>query len=91
MAYSPLGSDSASLREDPALQAIAARLDVTPARVALAWLLQRPEVVAIPKASSEAHVRDNHAALALRLTPADLADLERAFPPPRQATPLAMI
>jgi len=36
-------------------------------------------------------VRDNHAALALRLTPADLADLERAFPPPRQATPLAMI
>jgi diketogulonate reductase-like aldo/keto reductase len=91
MAYSPLGSDSASLRTHPALGAIAARLEVTPARVALAWLLHQPNVVVIPKASSEAHVRDNHAALALTLDPADLKELDRAFPPPRRATPLAMI
>jgi diketogulonate reductase-like aldo/keto reductase len=92
MAYSPLGSDSRRLRTHAALAKVAQRhAGATPARIALAWLLRQPGVVAIPKAASEAHVRDNHAALALELTPGDLADLERAFPPPRHATPLAMI
>ena len=45
----------------------------------------------IPKASSEAHVRDNHAALELALAAEDLAELDRSFPPPKRATPLAMI
>jgi diketogulonate reductase-like aldo/keto reductase len=47
--------------------------------------------VAIPKASSEAHVRENRAALDLRLTEQDLADLDRAFPPPTGPQPLEMI
>jgi diketogulonate reductase-like aldo/keto reductase len=91
MAYSPLGSDSRRLRTHPVLKAMAARLGVTPARIALAWLLKQPDVVVIPKASSEAHVRDNHAALALKLSTDDLAELDRSFPPPKRATPLAMI
>ena len=91
MAYSPLGSDSRRLRTHPVLKAMAARIGATPSRIALAWLLRQPEVVAIPKASSEAHVRDNNAALQLALTPADLAELDRSFPPPTRATPLAMI
>jgi len=91
MAYSPLGSDSSRLRTHPVLKAMAARIGATPARVALAWLLRQPDVIVIPKASSEAHVRDNHAALGLTLTAGDLDDLERAFPPPTRATPLAMI
>jgi diketogulonate reductase-like aldo/keto reductase len=91
MAYSPLGSDSRRLRTHDVLQAVAARHSATPARVALAWLLRQPDVVVIPKASSEAHVRDNHAALALTLTSEDLAELDRAFPPPKRATRLAMI
>jgi diketogulonate reductase-like aldo/keto reductase len=91
MAYSPLGSDSKRLRTHPALRAIAARLSATPARVALAWLLRQPDVIAIPKAASEAHVRDNHAALELALSATDLAELDRAFPPPQHPTPLAMI
>jgi diketogulonate reductase-like aldo/keto reductase len=91
MAYSPLGSDSTRLRKHAALATIAARHDATPSRVALAWLLQQRDVVVIPKAASEEHVRDNHAALALTLTPADLAELDRAFPPPQDAAPLAMI
>jgi diketogulonate reductase-like aldo/keto reductase len=70
---------------------VAARHGATPSRVALAWLLQQPNVIVIPKAASEEHVRDNHAALALELTPADLAELDRALPPPDGATPLAMI
>jgi diketogulonate reductase-like aldo/keto reductase len=91
MAYSPLGSDSRRLRTHPVLKAMAARLGATPARLALAWLLRQPDLVVIPKASSEAHVRDNHAALSLELTPEDLAELDRTFPPPKRATPLAMI
>jgi diketogulonate reductase-like aldo/keto reductase len=91
MAYSPLGSDSRRLRTHPVLKKLAARLGATPARLALAWLLRQPDVIVIPKASSEAHVRDNHAALALALTGEDLAELDRTFPPPQRPTPLAMI
>ena len=91
MAYSPLGSDSTRLRSHPVLRKIAARRGVTPARMALAWVLRQPDVIVIPKAASEEHVRDNHAALTLNLDAADLAELERSFPPPRGATPLAMI
>jgi diketogulonate reductase-like aldo/keto reductase len=91
MAYSPLGSDSTRLRTHPVLRKVAARRGVTPARMALAWVLREPDVFAIPKAASEAHVRDNHAALTLDLEAADQAELERSFPPPRSPTPLAMI
>jgi diketogulonate reductase-like aldo/keto reductase len=91
MAYSPLGSDSRRLRTHPVLKAMAARLGATPARLALAWLLRQRDLIVIPKASSEAHVRDNHAALSVKLTPEDLAELDRTFPPPKRATPLAMI
>ncbi len=91
MAYSPLGSDSTRLRTHPVLRKVAARRGVTPARVALAWVLRQSGVLAIPKAASEEHVRDNHAALTLDLEAADLTELERSFPAPRGATPLAMI
>jgi diketogulonate reductase-like aldo/keto reductase len=91
MAYSPLGSDSRRLRTHAVLKAMAARLGATPSRIALAWLLQHPDVIVIPKASSDAHVRDNHAALTLELTNNDLDEIERSFPPPKRATPLAMI
>jgi diketogulonate reductase-like aldo/keto reductase len=91
MAYSPLGSDSRRLRTHPVLKRLAARLGATPARLALAWLLRRPDVVVIPKAASEGHVRDNYAALALALSVDDLAELDRTFPPPQRPTPLAMI
>jgi len=91
MAYSPLGSNSRRLRTHQGLQAIAARRGVSPARIALTWLLRQPGVVVIPKASSEAHIRDNHAALSLDLTATELAQLDTAFPPPRRATPLSMI
>jgi len=42
------------------LGSVAARLDATPAAVALAWLLQRsPNILLIPGTSSVAHLRDN--------------------------------
>ena len=48
---------------------VAARHEgVTPAQVALAWVLRQDGVCAIPKATRPAHVRENRAALDIRLT-----------------------
>jgi len=57
----------------------------------LAWVLRQPGVIAIPKAATPAHVQQNRAALDLRLTPEDLAQLDQAFPPPDGPQPLEMI
>lgn len=80
MAYSPV--EQGRMLEHPALAAIARRLGASAAQVALAWLLRQDGLVAIPKAGTLDHVRDNRAALDLALTPDDLAELDRAFPPP---------
>jgi diketogulonate reductase-like aldo/keto reductase len=87
MAYSPL--DQGRLLRVRELESMAARHGAKPAQVALAWLLQQEGVMVIPKAGSEAHVRENHGALALQLDARDLAELDRAFPPPAKKKPLA--
>ncbi|WP_194711816.1 aldo/keto reductase [Noviherbaspirillum soli] len=89
MAYSPI--EQGRLLRDPTLAAIASRHQATPAAVALAWVLRQPGMIAIPKASSEAHVQENHAALDIVLNDEDLAALDRAFAPPRSRQPLEMI
>jgi diketogulonate reductase-like aldo/keto reductase len=73
------------------LKHVAQRLGATPAQVALAWLLRQKDVIAIPKAASAAHVRENHKALALKLDRAALAALDTAFPPPKGPKPLEVI
>jgi aryl-alcohol dehydrogenase-like predicted oxidoreductase len=58
------------------LDAVAARHQVTPPQVALAWLLARsPNILLIPGTSSPAHLEENVAAGALRLSPEDIAEL----------------
>jgi diketogulonate reductase-like aldo/keto reductase len=89
MAYSPI--EQGRLLEHPAVRSIAGRHGATPAQVALAWVLRRDDVIAIPKASSIAHVRDNHGAVELQLSPEDLAELDRAWPAPKRKQPLEMI
>ncbi|MDR6537075.1 aldo/keto reductase [Variovorax soli] len=89
MAYSPI--DQGALARDAALKKMAQRLGVTAAQLALAWVVAQPGVVAIPKAVREAHLRDNLAAAALRLSAEDLAEIDRLHPPPRRKKPLAMI
>lgn len=93
MAYSPLESSPGEQRPllaAPALRAVAERHGVTPAQVALAWLLHQEGVVTIPKAVRPEHVRANHAALAIVLDAADMAQLDAAFPPPTKRRQLAM-
>jgi diketogulonate reductase-like aldo/keto reductase len=89
MAYSPI--EQGRLLGHSELKSVAARHNATPAQVALAWLLRQDGVVAIPKAANVAHVRENRAALELHLTREDLAALDRAFPAPTEAIPLAML
>ena len=90
MAYSPVGQGGALLR-DPVLRRVAGRHGCSPARVALAWTLRQPGLIAIPKASDPAHVRDNAAAASLQLTEEDLRDLNQAFPPPTRKRSLEML
>lgn len=89
MAYSPV--EQGALGGDRRLKAIAERHGATPAQIALAWVMRDDGVVAIPKASRQEHVRDNRAALDIRLTPQDLADLDAVFPPPSRKRGLEMI
>jgi diketogulonate reductase-like aldo/keto reductase len=89
MAYSPI--EQGRLLDHSELKNVAARHNARPVQVGLAWLLRQGGIVAIPKAANVAHVRENYAACALELTREDLAALDRAFPPPTEATPFAML
>ena len=86
MSYSPI--NQGDLLSHPAVRGVAERNDITPAQVALAWVLRQPQVCAIPKSGSIARVQENAAAAAIRLGPQDLAELDLAFPPPIRARPL---
>lgn len=89
MAYSPI--DQGALAGDPVLRAVGERHGASAAQVALAWVLRRPGVVAIPKAAREAHLRENLAAVSLKLASEEVARIERRFPPPRRRSALAVI
>lgn len=80
MAYSPI--EQARLTRHPKLVRFAQESGMTPAQVALAWLLARDDIIAIPKTSHRDRLRENFGALAHSLTPEQLAALDRIFPPP---------
>ena len=89
MAYSPI--DQGALANDRALARVGSRHGASAAQIALARLLAQPGVVAIAKAVRTEHLKANFDAAAIALTPADIAEIDRAHPPPRRATPLAML
>jgi len=89
MAYSPV--EQGRLLRNRQLQAIAERLGMTSAQVAIAWLLHQDNVIVIPKASDLTHVEQNQAALDLKLSNADLDELDRIFPPPSRRVVLEML
>ncbi|MEM7245150.1 MAG: aldo/keto reductase [Acidobacteriota bacterium] len=80
MSYSPF--EQGRLRPGSALAAVAARQQVTPAQVALAWVLRHEGVVTIPKAVRPEHVEQNATALDIVFDEEDLTQLARAYPPP---------
>ncbi|MNF41324.1 putative oxidoreductase [compost metagenome] len=90
MAYCPLGQGGQLLRQ-PVLRQVAEAHGVTPAQVALAWLLRQSGVIAIPKAIDPAHLRLNAEAATLQLSAADLALIDEAYPPPAGKRHLQMV
>ena len=89
MAYSPV--EQGRLVSDRTLVRIAETIGATPAQVALAWVLQNDDVIAIPKAGNVAHVQENRVAADLVLSREDVAALDAAFPRPKTAGPLEML
>ncbi len=89
MAYSPI--EQGRLIHHPELIRLAKVYQATPAQVALAFLLEREGVVAIPKSASLRRVRENRDAVDLDISDEDWAALDATFPPPAEKTPLAML
>ncbi|MEA3150949.1 MAG: hypothetical protein QOD56_1888 [Gammaproteobacteria bacterium] len=94
VAYTPFGETPAIFSSRTAqgrvLNDVAAARGATARQVALAFLLREPSVFAIPKATTPAHVAENAGAAALRLTDAEVASIDAAFPrgKPRRSLPM---
>jgi diketogulonate reductase-like aldo/keto reductase len=89
MAYSPLGAGE--LIHDPKLIALATEVGLTPAQLALAWVLRQPNAVAIPKTVHLERLKENLDSANLVMD-SDLLDaLNRIFPAPTQKKPLMVI
>jgi diketogulonate reductase-like aldo/keto reductase len=88
MAYSPLAAGD--ILENKTVNEIAESRGVSPATVALAWVLRQEQVMAIPKTSKKARVKEFRDALDLTLNIYELQGLDKAFPVPKKRTPLAM-
>ena len=83
VAYSPFGHGDfpgPHTEGGRILEEIAAAHHATPRQVALRFLVRRPSLFAIPKASRAEHAAENAGAGDLRLTAAELARIDDAFP-----------
>ena len=82
--YSPLSRGD--VLEDETLAEIADDYDASPAQVSLAWLREKG-VTAIPKATSEAHIRDNFHSLQVDLTASDVERIDNIETRKRKVEP----
>jgi diketogulonate reductase-like aldo/keto reductase len=89
MAYSPI--EQGRILGHPVLREIAQLHHATPAQIALAWVLRRDDVCAIPRASRLEHTNENRAAADIQLDRADLSQLDQDFPRPERVRPLEML
>jgi diketogulonate reductase-like aldo/keto reductase len=89
MAYSPI--EQSRLLNNPKLADFTKRHGMTPAQAALAWLMAKGDIIAIPKTGRRERVKENLAALDLELSVDQLAELDRLFPPPKTPVPLEML
>ncbi|ELZ03706.1 aldo/keto reductase [Natrialba aegyptia] len=84
VAYSPLARGD--VFEQPTIQDIAAKHDASEAQVSLAWLREKG-VTAIPKATGDAHIRDNWGSLALELEQEDIDAIDAIDETSRKVDP----
>ncbi len=89
VAYSPFGHQDFPGAQTPGgrvLEEIAHAHKATPRQIALRFLLREPDLFVIPKAADPAHAAENAGAGDIRLSAAEIARLDAAFPrgkPPR--------
>lgn len=74
VAYSPL--ERGYIVEDPLLQELARKYQVTAAQVALHWLVRQPQVAALPMSTRRQHLEENLRSLDLELSDSDLHALD---------------
>ena len=82
--YSPFGHGhfpGPSTIRGRLLQGIAAAHHATPRQVALRFLVRRPFLFTIPKASTPAHAEENAGAGSLHLDEHEINEIDKAFPP----------
>jgi len=87
MAYSPFEQGRLhgnGVRGNGVLADVARAHNATPYQIALAWLLEKPGTMVIPKSGKEAHVRENFEAAQIALTQADRDALDRTFKPAKK-------
>jgi diketogulonate reductase-like aldo/keto reductase len=89
MAYSPIGCGE--LATHTGLTKLARSLAITPAQLALAWLMRQPGVIPIPKSSNSQRLEENFASCGIVLSDAMLAALNLLFVPPKRKQTLAVI
>ncbi|MCI9865026.1 aldo/keto reductase [Rhizobium skierniewicense] len=89
MAYSPV--EQGRILSNHELIRIAKAYQATPAQVALAFLLERDGVMAIPKSSNAQRVEENRGATDLEISDEDWEALDAVFPPPVKKTALEML
>ncbi|WP_374471037.1 aldo/keto reductase [Phenylobacterium sp.] len=93
-AYSPFGHGDFPATNTPAgrvLAGIAQAHQATNRQIALAFLTRQSSVFAIPKASSVEHAEENAAASGIRLSQAEVAQIDAAFPRGPRPRELPMI
>ncbi len=93
IAYSPLGRGpkmGSTMMKNEAVLQVAEKHEASAYQILLAWVMQQPDVLAIPKSSSSKHLLSNLKALDIELTPEDLQILEKAYPKPERKEPLAI-
>lgn len=90
--YSPFGSgDGQEITLPASLTDLAKQKNITPHQLMLSWVLQRGDVLAIPKASTIAHLQANVETQQVSWTDDELAVVDQAFPQPTHKTPLKVI
>jgi diketogulonate reductase-like aldo/keto reductase len=95
VAYTPFGQTSGifdgATKSGRVLQEIADSHGATPRQVALRFLLRNAETFVIPKASDVAHVTENAGTYDVKLSDADIAKIDAAFPLGKSPRGLPMI
>ncbi|WP_223068911.1 aldo/keto reductase [Paenibacillus caui] len=94
MAYCPLaqgGRLRRELLEHPVMLELADSRGVTTAQIALAWVIRSRDVIAIPKAVQDRHIKENAAAAEILLTQEELDRIDHAFPAPANKVSLDIV